>query len=124
MSEVGHLRIDEVRAQSGAIVLALEGEADLHVAPELRQRLTSAIDDGARSLVLDLSQVTFVDSTALGIVLGGQKRIEARGGQLRLVVPNTDVRRIFEITLLDRVLTIDATRDAALSALGAPDGIG
>jgi anti-sigma B factor antagonist len=121
MPEVGNLRIDEERAGSGTVVLALEGEADLHVAPELQQRLASVIDDGARFLVLDLSGVTFVDSMALGIVLGGMKRMNASGGQLRLVVPDTGVRRIFEITLLDRVLAIDATREAALSALGSAE---
>lgn len=56
----------------------------------------------------------------LGVVLGGMKRLRARGGHLRLVLPQTDVRRIFEITLLDRVLTIDSTRDAALEAVSSP----
>lgn len=114
----GSFWIEAGQAADGVALLTLHGDADLHVAPELRLRLGGAIDAGASSLVLDLSGVTFVDSTALGIMLSTSKRLTAAGGQLRLVVPQADVRRIFELTLLDRVLAIDVSRDAALAAAG------
>lgn len=107
-------RIEDDSHPSGTTVLALHGEADQYVASELRDRLITAIDDGVAPLVLDLSAVTFVDSMTLGVLLGALKRMRARGGELRLVVPENDIRRIFEITMLDRVFIIDRTRSEAL----------
>lgn len=99
-------------------VLALYGEADQFIAGELRDRLSSTIDDGVDALVVDLSGVTFVDSMVLGILLGALKRMGIKGGELRLVLPESDVRRVFEITLLDRVFALDTTREQALTAIG------
>jgi anti-sigma B factor antagonist len=109
-----HVEQDEPRP--GTVVLAIMGDADLHASPELRQRLTAAIDAGATAVVVDLSEATFVDSMALGVLLGGTKELRSNGGRLHLVVSRPDVRRIFEITLLDRVLRLHETRAAALSA--------
>jgi anti-sigma B factor antagonist len=107
-------RVEVERPRTGTVVLAVVGDADLHAAPELRERLAAAIDDGTPDIVLDLSQATFVDSMALGVLLGGMKRQRSAGGRLQLVVSRPDIRRIFEITLLDRVLPLYATRDEAL----------
>jgi anti-sigma B factor antagonist len=122
-SELGEveLRFEEQPAP-GITVLSISGEADLHSAPELRDTIATAIEDGAQELVLDLSATTFVDSMTLGVLLGALKRIRARGGHLRLVVPGADVRRIFEITLLDRVFPLHGTREEALDAALASDG--
>ncbi|HEX2346092.1 MAG TPA: STAS domain-containing protein [Gaiellaceae bacterium] len=116
-------RIDEDHPRAGAAVLALHGDADLHSADELRARLGAVIEAGASLLVVDLSRVTFIDSMALGILLEALKRLRARGGVLRIVGPRPDVRRIFEITLLDRIFPLDATRSEALAA-DAHDGDG
>lgn len=101
----------------GTSVLTVYGDADLHTAPELRERLSEAIDDGAEAIVLDLSGTTFLDSMSLGVLLGAMKRLRARHADMRLVVSRPDVLRIFEITLLDRVFAIDETREAALRSL-------
>jgi anti-sigma B factor antagonist len=116
-------RIEEERPVGDhVLLLVLYGEVDLHVAPELRDRLTRAIEDGAEFIVLDLSRVTFMDSMALGVLLGALKRLRPRGGELRLVVPGTDLRRIFEITLLDQVFTLNETRHEALASFMDPWG--
>lgn len=117
-SEVGGVdfRVVEEHPDPGTAVLSVRGEADLHVAPELRDRIAAAIADGAHEVVLDLSGATFVDSMTLGVLLGAMKRLRARGGQLRLVVPRTEIRRILEITLLDRVFSLYGTREEALVA--------
>jgi anti-sigma B factor antagonist len=122
MLGAARFRIGEEQVAAGVIVLTLHGDADFHVVPVLRQRLHTAIEGGRFAVVLDLSDVAFVDSTTLGVMLGARKQARARGGDLRLVVPQTDVRRILELTQLDRVLTIDPSRDAALAALGAESG--
>jgi anti-sigma B factor antagonist len=112
----GEFQLREERVSPGLVVVYVRGDADLHVAPELRERLSSAIDDGAEDLVLDLTETTFLDSMALGVMLGATKRLRARGGRLRLVVSSQDLRRIFEITLLDRVFPLHEDRDEALAA--------
>ena len=105
----------------GALVFVLFGEVDLHVTPELRDRLTGAVDEGADYVVLDLARVSFIDSMALGAVLGAMKRLGSLGGQLRVIVPRTsELRRIFEITMLDQVLTLDESREEALADLVEP----
>lgn len=112
-----NFHIDEVPARGGAIVLALHGDADLHMAPLLRARLDGAIDRDASGVVVDLSDVPFFDSTALGVLVAGMKRLRATRRQLRLVAPRADVRRLLELTLLDHVFAIDATRDDALATV-------
>jgi anti-sigma B factor antagonist len=69
--------------------------------------------------VLDLSEVTLVDSMALGVLLGAKKRLATHAGAIDLVVSKSDIRRIFEITMLDRIFTLYASRDEALQVDGA-----
>jgi anti-sigma B factor antagonist len=110
-------RIEEMRpAGSNAFVYVLYGEVDLHVAPELRERLNGAIDGEPENVVVDLSSVKFLDSMALGVLLGAHKRLRDAGGELELVVPSPELRRIFEITMLDEVFTLARTRQEALRA--------
>ena len=109
--------ISEELSPAGTVVLVLTGEADLHVAPELRSVMMNALDRGVRSMVIDLSRVTFVDSTVLGVLLAALKRMKAAGGALRIVIANGEIRRLFEITVLDRVFPLDVTRQEALAAL-------
>ena len=117
----------EAPGEGGAVVLTVRGDADLHTAPELRERISEVIDDGAEAIVLDLSETTLLDSMSLGVLLGAMKRLRARDATMRLVVSRHEVRRIFEITLLDRVFPIDETRADALREVsrGASlDGVG
>ena len=105
----------EVIGDGGRVaVVTVFGQADLHTAPELRSALTEAIDGGAEALVIDLSEATFIDSMTLGVLLGALKRLRPTGGSLSIVCSDAHIRRIFEITLLDRVFSMHETRDAAL----------
>ena len=113
---VGEFRIEEESAGSATTVLAVYGDADLHSAPELWERLSAAIGDGATLLVVDLSETTVVDSTSLGVLLRAMKRIREDGGRLVLVVPRPELRRVFEITMLDRILPLHETHEEAFAA--------
>lgn len=113
VDRVSAFRIDEGLQPGTATVLSVHGELDLHEAPELHDRIGAAIDRGARLIVVDLTDVTFIDSMALGVLLRAVNRLRPQGGSLRLVVPNPNLRRIFELSVLDRVFTLDATRDQA-----------
>jgi len=114
-SEAGDFRIEEGSPRPAVRVLAVYGDADLHSAPELRERIRGAIDEGANTLVVDFSSTTLIDSTSLGVLLGGMKRLSEQDGQIRLVVPRPEVRRIFEVTMLDRVFPLHDTQEDALA---------
>jgi anti-sigma B factor antagonist len=113
-------RIEDESEQNEVVVFSAYGELDLHVAPELQDRVDAAIQRGVELLVVDLSRVTFVDSMALGVLLGAVNRLRRRGGNLRLVVPSADVRRIFEISQLDQIFTLEWTREEALAQPAPP----
>jgi anti-sigma B factor antagonist len=101
-------------------VVAVRGEIDLFTAPELKQRLTDAIEGGKTRIVVDLSDTTFLDSTALGVLIGAVKRLRSRdGGALVIVNVDQNIAKTFEITGLDQIFTILAERDAAIAALDA-----
>ena len=99
-------------------VIGLAGEVDLYTAPEFKQQLLEVISQGARNVVVDFSDTTFIDSTTLGVLVGGVKRLRSNDGQLALVCSDRNITKIFEITGLDRVFTIYGTRDDALQKLG------
>jgi anti-sigma B factor antagonist len=98
-------------------IVSLGGEVDLYTAPELKQELHRLVSEGATRLVIDMSETTFIDSTTLGVLLSVVKRVRPEGGTVVLVCPDRNVRRIFEITLLDRVFAIVDTRDEAFAEL-------
>ena len=100
----------------GASVLAVRGEVDVATAPQLRERLEAMAEEGTTMAVVDLSEVSFVDSTALGVLVTGAKRLRKGGGDLRLVVTEPHIAKVFTITGLDEVFTIFPTASAALSA--------
>ena len=103
-----------------AYVVTLRGEIDVYTAPPVRGELRRLIDEeGALELVIDLSAVTFLDSSALGVLVGVLRRLREAGGALRIVEPRTSASRIFALTGLDTVMDLYATRDDALSAASA-----
>jgi anti-sigma B factor antagonist len=106
--------------QDGAdAVVSLEGEVDLYTAPELKQELHRLVGEGAKRIVIDMTATTFIDSTTLGVLLSVVKRVRPEGGAVVLVCPDRNVKRIFEITLLDRVFTIVDTRAEAFDELAS-----
>jgi anti-sigma B factor antagonist len=102
-------------------VISLSGEVDLYTAPELKQRLIDAIGNGAKDVVVDFTRTTFIDSTTLGVLVGGVKRLRPNGGRLSIVCSDRNITKIFEITGLDRVFTIYPTRDEALEKLDSDE---
>lgn len=103
------------RDEGGTPVLAVRGEVDVSTAPELRERLLALAERGQTVAVVDLSEVSFVDSTALGVLVSGVKRLRSGGGDLRLVVTQPHISKVFEITGLTEVFSIFPTLDAAVA---------
>ena len=102
-----------------SFVIALAGEVDLYTAPEFKQQLLDVIGQGGKDVVVDFTDTTFIDSTTLGVLVGGVKRLRTNDGQLSLVCSDRNITKIFEITGLDRVFTIYGSRDEAVSAMGS-----
>ena len=99
----------------GGVVVSPTGALDVAGSPALHTLLHRHLDDGATRIVLDLSQVDFIDSTALRVLVSVHKRMPAGG--FALVCPHARIRRIFDLTALDRVLTLTDTVDEALALL-------
>jgi anti-sigma B factor antagonist len=111
MEEV--FEIAESKAGDSSSVLAIKGEIDVSTAPELRDRLLAVAQTGGETVIVDLSEVTFLDSTALGVLVSGLKRFRAEGGDLRLVVTGRSVAKVLEITGLVDVFSIFDSVEAA-----------
>jgi anti-sigma B factor antagonist len=102
-------------------VVAVTGEIDLFTAPELKSALGEALESGHTRIVVDLTNTTFLDSTALGVLIGAVKRLRSRDGVLTIVNTDPNIAKTFEITGLDQIFTIRPTRDEAVEALDADE---
>jgi anti-sigma B factor antagonist len=105
------------RVGGGAGVVEVTGELDIYTAPQLKQCMLGLFEEGVTQVVVDLGGVTFIDSTALGVLIGGVRRVNDAGGAMALVVSSRQVARVLAITGLDRVFAVCETREAALAAL-------
>jgi len=101
-------------------VIALTGEVDLYTAPEFKEALLEAVADGPKTIVVDLTDTTFIDSTTLGVLVGGLKRLRPDNRTLALVCSDQNITKIFEITGLDKVFPIYATRSEAVDTTDSP----
>jgi anti-sigma B factor antagonist len=106
----------------GVSVIALAGEVDLYTAPNLKEELVRMIDEGARHMVVDFTETSFIDSTTLGVLVSGLKRLRLKDGRLALVITDRNILKIFEITGLDRVFSIHELRAEALDELATAKG--
>ena len=103
-----------VREQGGWAVLTVSGEIDIATAPSLRERLHGLLADDKHQLVVDLDDVGFLDSTALGVLVGVLKRARSEGGEVRIVCTQPRVRKVFEITRLDSAFDLFDSVDEAV----------
>jgi anti-sigma B factor antagonist len=112
-----HLKAETRQVRDGVAVIALSGEVDVYTSPRLKQEMVDLLNKGTVKLVVDLSDVKYLDSTGLGVLIGGLKRARERDGDLRLVCDNLRILRIFEITGLTKIFDIHRTEAEALDGL-------
>lgn len=108
--------VKETRREGGATVVVLQGELDLYNAQPVRDALTSAAE-GAQRLVVDLGEVTFVDSTAMGLLIEARSRLADRSAFV-LAAPAMETRRALQVSGLDKHFTIAGSVAAALNGGG------
>jgi anti-sigma B factor antagonist len=95
-------------------VISVEGELDLSTAPRLKWMLIDSLEAGSSQLVVDLSLTTFMDSTALGVLVGANRRLDP-SARLAIVCPRENVLQIFEFSGIDGAFSIYPTLDEALA---------
>lgn len=101
-------------AQADCIVVWVKGEIDLATGPDLREALADAVDHAVPRVVVDLSAVTFMDSTGFNLLLGAWRAVEAAGGDICLVGACDSVRRVFDLLCLDQIFSIHPTLAGAV----------
>jgi anti-sigma B factor antagonist len=106
----------QTRAEAAYMVVHCAGELDVFTAPQLRQQLLDLAAAGQHDVIVDLSEVRFLDSTGLGVLVSGLKRVRAHDGSLRLVCPQDRVLRLFQITGLSRVFDLHPDLAGALAS--------
>jgi anti-sigma B factor antagonist len=114
-----HHQIEHDPIEGGLLVVA-SGELDMSATPRLSTVLAMAWARPGGRMVLDLSEVAFIDSTVLGTILKAAARLDESGTNLAVVAPEGPVRRLLEMTNLTQRFRLFATRSAALEADGAP----
>ena len=103
-------------AKNGIEVIDVQGEIDMYTAPRLRELLIDLVGKGSYQLVVNLDKVGFLDSTGLGVLVGGLKRVRAHDGSLDLVCTQQRILKILKITGLTQVFGIYPTVDQAIAA--------
>ncbi len=103
------------REVNGKAVIAVGGEIDVYTAPRLRDEIARVVAGGTHHILVDMAAVEFLDSTGLGVLVGGLKRVRAHDGTLELACNQDRLLKIFRITGLAKVFVIHADADAALA---------
>ena len=106
----------ETHQRGDLTVIAVKGEVDLYTAPSLKERIADLVSSGKASLAVDLAGVEFMDSTGLGVLIGGLKRSKEAGGSLSLIAPREPVVKVLSITGLDKVFSIHDDVEQAASS--------
>lgn len=104
------------RSEDGRTIVEVAGEIDVYTAPRLREQLAELVDSGRYDIVVDMTGVEFLDSTGLGVLVGGLKRVRTHDGSLHLVCTQERILKIFRITGLTKVFPIHDSVSAAVTA--------
>ena len=112
-----HVHLSDEAIDADTQVVRAHGDLDLYVAPEFKRRLAKTIEAGKTRIVVDLTDAAFMDSTALGVLIGALKRLRVRGGALAVASEQPTILRILELTGMDQVLDLYATAGEALAGL-------
>lgn len=121
---VPNFELDEQRSTEGVDIVSVTGEIHVSSAPRFHEALDDVIENGDGKLVLDLSDVEFIDSTGLSVLLNALRLVNQRQGHMALVCSNPTVLRLFEITSLDTTFEIFAGRPEAIARVTGPQAAG
>jgi len=113
VSQAINLEVRTQRVNDHTAIVTLIGEMDVYTTPRAKEAMLGLLSEGYYLLVVNLHGTEYLDSTALGVLVGTLKRVREQGGDLRLAAPSPRVRRLLEITRLNNVFSIDDTEQEA-----------
>jgi anti-sigma B factor antagonist len=116
---LGRMIVDlslDTRTEGAKTVIEVAGEIDVYTAPRLREQIVQLVDEGKYHLIVDMENVEFLDSTGLGVLVGGLKRVRAHDGSLHLVCTQERILKIFRITGLTKVFPLHGSVAEAVEA--------
>jgi anti-sigma B factor antagonist len=113
---VGSFRISYDFANDAVHVIRVSGDVNFGAAPELKKWILDRVQAGDRRLIVDLCAASFIDSTAIGVLVGALKRLQDAGGTLAVVCATANVRTTFEVVGIEHVITMYSSSDDALAA--------
>jgi len=108
--------VEHRKERDDLTVVKISGEIDVFTSPRLREMLLDIIENGGQHLVVDLGDVTFLDSTGLGVLVGIYHRLRARSGSMAFMGVNDRVRRVFHVTQLTKIFVLHRTLEDAIAA--------
>lgn len=117
MGNTVNLQVHTRRVDEHTAVVDFQGEMDVYTTPQAKEAMLDLLDNGYYHLVVNLQGAEYLDSTALGMLVGTLKRVREQGGDLRIVAPPPRIRRLFDITRLDKVFPIDQSEQDAMEYL-------
>ena len=106
----------QTREVDSRTIVSVGGEIDVYTAPKLRDKITELVANGIYDIIVDMEAVEFLDSTGLGVLVGGLKKVRAHDGSLELICTQDRLLKIFRITGLAKVFVIHDSADGALAA--------
>jgi anti-sigma B factor antagonist len=111
------IKVNVRESEGDAYVVELTGEIDVYTSPKVKDAVTELIDREHYNLVINLEKVRYIDSTGLGVLIGGLKRVREHGGSDNLVCTNPQIKKIFDITGLVKIFGIFDDEQSAMKAL-------
>ena len=111
------IKVNVRESDGDAYVVDLAGEIDVYTSPKVKDAITELIDKEHYNLVINLEKVRYIDSTGLGVLIGGLKRVREHGGSVNLVCTNPQIKKIFDITGLVKIFGIFDDEQSAMKAL-------
>jgi anti-sigma B factor antagonist len=111
-----NLKVETRQLENGVAIVGLTGEVDVYTSPRLKQEIVDLLNQGYTKIIVDTTKVEYLDSTGLGVLIGGLKRARERDGDLRLICDSPRILRIFEITGLTKIFDIHRSEAEALDA--------
>lgn len=113
------MRVDHRVVDGWLQITTVEGELDAYTAPRLLEAITRALDEGISWILVDLRGVEYIDSVALGILIGGAKRAGERNGDLAVVCTRPNVRRVFDVSGTSELLNVQEDVERAIEVLAS-----
>lgn len=120
MANMFGFSVQAQRVNEWTALVQLAGEMDMASTPRAKEVMNELLGQGVRHLIVNLHGIDYLDSTALGALVGTMRRAREQGGELHLVNPSNRVRRLFEITRLTSAFSIHATEEEAMAHADAP----